>query len=48
MPDAGLFSVGDQLAVAGRDLAVALEKAPSGELDEAVQFVDEAAARAFA
>ncbi|MFF2327016.1 MULTISPECIES: hypothetical protein [unclassified Streptomyces] len=48
MPDAGIFAVGDQLAVAGRDLAVALETAPSAELDEAVQFVKEAAARAFA
>ncbi|MFH8476336.1 hypothetical protein [Streptomyces sp. NPDC018000] len=48
MPDAGIFAVGDQLAVAGRDLAVALETAPSAELDEAVQFVAEAAARAFA
>ncbi|MEE4493444.1 hypothetical protein [Streptomyces sp. BE230] len=48
MPDAGIFAIGDQLAVAGRDLAVALEKAPSVELDEAVQFVEEAAARAFA
>ncbi|SFY39117.1 hypothetical protein OH786_21285 [Streptomyces atratus] len=48
MPDAGIFSIGDQLAVAGRDLATALEMAPSEELDEAVQFVDEAAARAFA
>ncbi|MGW2180128.1 hypothetical protein ACWCXX_18865 [Streptomyces sp. NPDC001732] len=48
MPDAGVFVVGDQLAVAGRDLAVALEKAPSTELDEAVRFVAEAAERAFA
>ncbi|MEV0916092.1 hypothetical protein AB0I93_17805 [Streptomyces sp. NPDC049967] len=48
MPDAGMFAVGDQLAVAGRDLAVALEKAPSAELDEAVRYVEEAAARAFA
>ncbi|MFH8517669.1 hypothetical protein ACH4CE_21765 [Streptomyces gelaticus] len=48
LPDAGIFSIGDQLTVAGRDLAVALETAPSKELDEAVQFVDEAAARAFA
>ncbi|MFE4328564.1 hypothetical protein ACFRQM_03670 [Streptomyces sp. NPDC056831] len=48
MPDAGIFAIGDQLAVAGRDLAVALETAPSAELDEAVQFVAEAAARAFA
>ncbi|WUW23668.1 hypothetical protein OG521_23990 [Streptomyces sp. NBC_01463] len=48
MPDAGIFAIGDQLAVAGRDLAVALEMAPSVELDEAVQFVEEAAVRAFA
>ncbi|MFC9620908.1 hypothetical protein ACFTXM_13180 [Streptomyces sp. NPDC056930] len=48
IPDAGIFAIGDQLAVAGRDLAVALETAPSAELDEAVQFVAEAAARAFA
>jgi hypothetical protein len=48
MPDAGIFCIGDQVAVAGRDLAVALETAPSAELDEAVQFVNEAAARAFA
>ncbi|WP_405687289.1 hypothetical protein [Streptomyces sp. NBC_00057] len=48
MPDAGIFAIGDQLAVAGRDLAVALETAPSAELDEAVQFAAEAAARAFA
>ncbi|MEU9760619.1 hypothetical protein [Streptomyces sp. NPDC047985] len=48
MPDAGIFAVGDQLAVAGHDLAAALETAPSTELDEAVRFVEEAAARAFA
>ncbi|MFD7867946.1 hypothetical protein [Streptomyces sp. NPDC057682] len=48
MPDAGIFAVGDQLAVAGRDLAVALETAPSEELDEAVRYVEEAAGRAFA
>lgn len=48
MPDAGIFAVGDQLAVAGRDLAVALETASSQELDEAVRRVEEAAARAFA
>lgn len=47
MPDAGIFAVGDQLAVAGRDLATALETAPSQELDEAVRCVEEAAARAF-
>jgi hypothetical protein len=48
IPDAGMFAVGDQVAVAGRDLAVALERAPSVELDEAVRFVEEATARAFA
>ncbi|WP_406420221.1 hypothetical protein OH809_26185 [Streptomyces sp. NBC_00873] len=48
MPDAGMFAIGDQVAVAGRDLAMALETAPSVELDEAVRFVEEAAARAFA
>ncbi|WEH33819.1 hypothetical protein PZB75_10825 [Streptomyces sp. AM 4-1-1] len=46
-PDLGVFVVGDQLAVAGHDLAVALAAAPSEELDEAVGFVAEAAARAF-
>ncbi|WP_335938384.1 hypothetical protein [Streptomyces sp. PTD5-9] len=48
MPDAGLFAIGDQLAVAGRDLAAALETASSAELDEAVRYVEEAAGRAFA
>ena len=48
MPDAGIFAVGDQLAVAGRDLAVALDTASSQELDEAVRCVEEAAERAFA
>ncbi|MER5633653.1 hypothetical protein [Streptomyces nitrosporeus] len=48
MPDAGMFTVGDQVAVAGRDLAVALETASSGELDEAVRYVEEAAERTFA
>lgn len=55
MPDSGIFAIGDQLAVAGRDLAVALsraaavesERAPSDELDEAVRWVAEATARAF-
>ncbi|MEE1816633.1 hypothetical protein ACWEPZ_13290 [Streptomyces sp. NPDC004288] len=50
MPDAGLFAVGDQLAVAGNDLAEILRTAPAGspegELDEAVGLVREAAARA--
>ncbi|WP_392753354.1 hypothetical protein [Streptomyces sp. LN590] len=48
LPDVGMFAIGDQLTVAGRDLAVALETAPSVELDEAVRFVEEATARAFA
>ncbi|MFI5631544.1 hypothetical protein ACIA8E_19655 [Streptomyces sp. NPDC051664] len=48
LPDVGMFAIGDQLAVAGRDLAMAQETAPSLELDEAVRFVEEAAARAFA
>ncbi|WP_031086606.1 hypothetical protein [Streptomyces sp. NRRL WC-3549] len=48
LPDAGVFAVGDQLAVAGRDLAVALETASPQELDEAVRGVEEAAERAFA
>ncbi|WP_274559344.1 hypothetical protein [Streptomyces spiramyceticus] len=47
MPDAGAFAVADQLAVAGHDLAVALQTAPSEqELDEAVSLVRAAAARA--
>ncbi|WP_326697899.1 hypothetical protein OG909_11485 [Streptomyces sp. NBC_01754] len=48
LPDAGVFAVGDQLAVAGRDLAVALETASPQDLDEAVRCVEEAARRAFA
>ncbi|MFF3355097.1 hypothetical protein ACFYWN_21140 [Streptomyces sp. NPDC002917] len=48
LPDVGMFAIGDQLAVVGRDLAVALETAPPVELDEAVRFVEEATARAFA
>lgn len=30
MPDAGMFAVADQVAVAGHDLAHALERAPRG------------------
>ena len=41
MPDAGIFAVGDQLAVAGHDLAEALRAAPSRsraeDCDEAVR-----------
>ncbi|MFE0702453.1 hypothetical protein [Streptomyces sp. NPDC058872] len=50
MPDAGVFMVADQLAVAGNDLAEILRTAPAGsgegELDEAVALVREAAERA--
>ncbi|MFD0073703.1 hypothetical protein ACFVIY_14820 [Streptomyces sp. NPDC127166] len=49
MPEAGLFTVGDQLIVAGNDLAEILRTAPAGsreeELDEAVRLVREAAER---
>ncbi|MCB5179071.1 hypothetical protein [Streptomyces antimicrobicus] len=54
MPDAGVFAVGDQLAVAGLDLAEALRAAapdaataPSEALDEAVRLVEQAEARAL-
>ncbi|MGW7453715.1 hypothetical protein [Streptomyces sp. NPDC054787] len=56
MPDEGIFVVGDQVAVAGLDLAEALRaaaaapdgaKAPSGMLDEAVRLVEQAEARAL-
>ncbi|MEU9720986.1 hypothetical protein [Streptomyces sp. NPDC047976] len=58
MPDAGLFTVGDQVAVAGLDLAEALRaaapgtgpdgaKAPSEVLDEAVALVERAEVRAM-
>ncbi|MET9571366.1 hypothetical protein ACFYNW_18840 [Streptomyces virginiae] len=56
MPDEGLFVVGDQVAVAGRDLAEALRagagapdtaKAPSEMLDEAVSLVEQAEIRAM-
>ncbi|MEV4192472.1 hypothetical protein [Streptomyces toxytricini] len=53
MPDAGVFAVGDQVAVAGTDLAEALRtaapetaKAPSEMLDEAVRLVEQAEVRA--
>ncbi|MFI8323254.1 hypothetical protein [Streptomyces sp. NPDC085529] len=49
IPDAGVFVVADQLAVAGADLAEALRTAPSPsrerELDEAVTLVREARER---
>ncbi|MFI5762013.1 hypothetical protein ACIA8F_13850 [Streptomyces sp. NPDC051563] len=53
MPDAGIFVVGDQLAVAGLDLAEALHaatdtaKAPSEVLDEAVRLVEQVEAGAL-
>ncbi|BAU83731.1 hypothetical protein SLA_2813 [Streptomyces laurentii] len=50
MPDAGVFAVADQLAVAAADLAETLRTAPpgapEGALDEAVRLVREAEARA--
>ncbi|MFJ5832185.1 hypothetical protein [Streptomyces sp. NPDC093089] len=50
MPDAGVFTVADQLAVAGHDLAEIMRTAPAGspegELDEAVELVRKAAERA--
>ncbi|MEU9116036.1 hypothetical protein AB0D04_30780 [Streptomyces sp. NPDC048483] len=56
MPDAGMFAVGDQLAVAGHDLVEALrgaapdpapdaKAAPADELAEALRWVKEAAGR---
>ncbi|MER5929687.1 hypothetical protein [Streptomyces sp. NPDC002054] len=54
MPDAGLFAVGDQLTVAGRDMAEALRRmppdattAPSVARDEAVRLVEQAELRAM-
>ncbi|GAA2495762.1 hypothetical protein [Streptomyces gobitricini] len=51
MPDAGVFSVADQLQVAGNDMAEVLRTAPAGsplqrELDEAVAAVRRTAATA--
>ncbi|KAK1181456.1 hypothetical protein B7755_026925 [Streptomyces sp. NBS 14/10] len=56
MPDAGMFAVADQVAVAGHDLAHALERAPEGggrggaggageALDSAVALVEATAGR---
>ncbi|GAA2414486.1 hypothetical protein GCM10010420_50110 [Streptomyces glaucosporus] len=45
LPDAGVFAVGDQLAVAGHDLAEALRTAgTAAELAEAVALVEAAEA----
>ncbi|GHG36180.1 hypothetical protein [Streptomyces zaomyceticus] len=49
MPDAGVFTVADQLVVAGNDLAEILRTAPAdsreGELAEAVELVRRATER---
>ncbi|MEU6895735.1 hypothetical protein ABZ934_29015 [Streptomyces sp. NPDC046557] len=55
VPDAGVFVVGDQVAVTGQDLAEALRAlradesgtAPSAMLDEAVRLVGQAELRAM-
>ncbi|MET9366128.1 hypothetical protein ABZX93_35230 [Streptomyces sp. NPDC006632] len=50
MPDAGMFSVADQVMVAGRDLAQALHTTktpPGGEPEGAVGLVEAAEGRAF-
>ncbi|MET9257759.1 hypothetical protein ACGFZL_13660 [Streptomyces sp. NPDC048182] len=44
MPDAGMFAVADQIAVAAHDLALVL--ADEGEVGEAVRLVEEARKRA--
>ncbi|GAA2722602.1 MULTISPECIES: hypothetical protein [Streptomyces] len=44
MPDAGMFAVADQVAVAGHDLAEALS-ASGGDVAEAVRLVEAAAHR---
>ncbi|NBE52640.1 hypothetical protein [Streptomyces boluensis] len=44
MPDVGLFSVSDQVTVAGRDLALVLTD--EGQLADAVRLVHEAQKRA--
>ncbi|MCB5166279.1 hypothetical protein LG634_15730 [Streptomyces bambusae] len=50
MPDAGIFVVGDQVQVAGQDLAEALRNAGTaspGMVDEAVVLVEQAEIRAM-
>ncbi|PNG18263.1 hypothetical protein [Streptomyces cahuitamycinicus] len=44
MPDAGMFAVADQIAVAGNDLAVVIPA--EADVDEAVRLVEEAQKRA--
>lgn len=49
LPDAGVFAVGDQLAVVGHDLAEALRiSGDTAELDDAVRLVEDAAPRVTA
>ncbi|MFH8370861.1 hypothetical protein [Streptomyces sp. NPDC018031] len=45
VPDAGVFAVGDQVAVTGHDLAEALRRTPEGarELADALALVEAAA-----
>lgn len=45
MADAGMFAVGDQVAVAGHDLALMLRTASARELAEAVELVEAVARR---
>lgn len=45
MPDLGMFTVADQVAVAGHDLAEMLRKASEAELAEAVNLVEDATRR---
>jgi hypothetical protein len=47
MPETGIFAVGDQIAVAGHDLAEALRDASPNELDEALALVRAASERAL-
>jgi hypothetical protein len=45
MPDAGMFAVADQIAVAGHDLAEALRMGSAEELAQAVALVEGASHR---
>lgn len=40
LPDAGMFAVGDQLAVAGHDLAYALRDAETARAEDVAQAVE--------
>lgn len=48
MPDAGIFAVGDQLAVAGHDLTAALEAAPPKTAEPVLREATEAVRAATA